>query len=137
MICIKRANQRLYAQSDPKVTSKWPQCHRRTPKSDPKSDIKLTSGLYKIIKIYWESRCLLKMNINIPKVTPQSSQSDPKVAQSQPHIPKGDPKPTLKKAQMPQKCSGLLWRSFGWRNRARLDVQKALAKCIFPVYEPA
>ena len=71
----------------PKVTPKSPS-HA---KSDRKSDTKSTSALYKIMKICWDNMCFLKMHFDIPKVTSQSSQSDPKATQSHPHIPKVTP----------------------------------------------
>ena len=97
-------------ESDPRVTPKWPQINfkvtRKRPetdpkvcpkspsyvKSDPKSDVKLTSSSYKIIEINWENVCFLKRHFNIPKVTPVSVQSYHQVIQSHPQIPKLTPK---------------------------------------------
>ena len=83
-----------WLQSDPKVTPKWPRSHPHTPKGDPKSDVKLTSEFYIIIKICGEHEWLLKIHFNIPKVTPQSSQSDPKVNPINPKWSQSAPKVT-------------------------------------------
>ena len=72
-------------QSDRKVTPKWPKVAPERPQSSPKlnksvpkwfqSDPKLTPEFYKIIKIYWENECFLKINLNIPKGNTQWSKA--------------------------------------------------------------
>ena len=41
----------------------------------PQSDSKLTLEMHKIIKIYWENECFLKINLNIPKGNTQWSKA--------------------------------------------------------------
>ena len=92
--CITHEIRRRYAQSNLKVTAKCPQSYLHMPKVVPKwpqSHRQATPFFYKIIKIYWENECFLKINLNTPKVTPQWSKSNPKVTQSHPKIPKVTP----------------------------------------------
>ena len=77
-IVITRQIRCLYAWSDPKMI---PKCTQSDPKTTfirpkwPQSDRKLTPEFYKIIKIYWENECFLKINLNIPKGNTQWSKA--------------------------------------------------------------
>ena len=93
--CITHEIRRRYAQSNLKVTPKCPKSYFHMPKMVPKwlpSNPEVTLELYKIIKIYWENECFLKSDLITSKVTPQWSQSNHKVTQSHPNIPRVTPK---------------------------------------------
>ena len=93
--CITHEIRRRHAQSNLKVTPKCPKSYFHMPKMVPKwlpSNPEVTLELYKIIKIYWENECFLKSDLITSKVTPQWSQSNHKVTQSHPNIPRVTPK---------------------------------------------
>ena len=59
--------------------------------SGPKNDSKATSAFYKIINIYWENACFLKIDPHTPKMISQRSHNDRKVTQNHSNIPKVTP----------------------------------------------
>ena len=100
-------------------------------KSDPQSDVKLTSSSYKIIKINWENVCFLKMHFNIPKVTPPSVQSYHQVIQSHPQIPKLTPNCCQNHLKMTPGRFGSLGRKLGPAYSCPLGKAKYVGKmCI-------
>ena len=77
------------------------QSHSHTPKGEPElrlkwpqSYLKVARSLSKIIKINGENKCFSKMDLHIPKVTPQWSQSHPYLQKSTQSHFKMLPKPS-------------------------------------------